>query len=309
MFVRYSPEMKKEWDTFVESSKNGVFLFYRDYMEYHSDRFSDFSLMFYNGAELAALFPANIKDNLVESHGGLTFGGFVTGEQMKTSIMLLAFEELKKFLVSNSVNTLIYKCVPHIYHRLPAEEDRYALFLNEARLYRRDVTATVALRNPHVLQKLRERNIKKAREAGIIVKESEDYVSYWDILERNLMTKHDSVPVHTVAEIHSLQNRFPENIRLFGAYKGGTMLAGVVVYENVRVAHAQYIANSDEGRGIGALDIVFEHLINECYRDREYFDFGISNEKDGRYLNEGLINYKEGFGARAIVHDFYEVNL
>jgi lipid II:glycine glycyltransferase (peptidoglycan interpeptide bridge formation enzyme) len=36
-------------------------------------------------------------------------------------------------------------------------------------------------------------------------------------------------------------------------------------------------------------------------------DFGISTELDGRQLNAGLIDYKEGFGARAVNYDFYEM--
>lgn len=41
----------------------------------------------------------------------------------------------------------------------------------------------------------------------------------------------------------------------------------------------------------------------------KYFDFGISNENNGRFLNRGLIAQKEGFGARTIVHDFYELSI
>jgi hypothetical protein len=87
------------------------------------------------------------------------------------------------------------------------------------------------------------------------------------------------------------------------------MLGGTLVFENKTIVHTQYLANSFEGRNIGALDFVIDKLINEVYSNKRYFDFGISNEDAGRYLNTGLIAQKEGFGARAVVHDFYELEI
>jgi hypothetical protein len=81
------------------------------------------------------------------------------------------------------------------------------------------------------------------------------------------------------------------------------------VYENATVAHAQYIAAGEDGKRAGALDALFAWLIEERYRDKRYFDFGISTEGDGRVLNEGLIDQKEGFGARGVVHDRYELDV
>ena len=43
------------------------------------------------------------------------------------------------------------------------------------------------------------------------------------------------------------------------------------------------------------------------FAHKKFFDFGISNEAQGRKLNQGLSYWKESFGASTIVHDFYEV--
>src|SRR5207342_1368532 len=75
--VPYAPERKAEWDAFVRRAKNGLFLFFRDYMDYHADRFEDSSLMFYEGDRLFALLPASLQGGVLSSHGGLTFGGVV----------------------------------------------------------------------------------------------------------------------------------------------------------------------------------------------------------------------------------------
>ena len=55
---RYTAEQASEWNAFVAASKNGTFLFDRRYMDYHSDRFEDCSLMVYRKSELYALLPA-----------------------------------------------------------------------------------------------------------------------------------------------------------------------------------------------------------------------------------------------------------
>jgi len=159
------------------------------------------------------------------------------------------------------------------------------------------------------MQERRRRGIKKAQAAGVTVGPGDDFASFWHLLEDNLLRAHGTRPVHTLAEIRSLGEKFPENIRLFAASREGRMLGGTLVYENATVAHAQYIASGEEGRGVGALDALFGWLIGERYRGKKYFDFGISTERDGRVLNAGLIEQKEGFGARAVVHDFYELSL
>ena len=307
---KYNSNYKQLWDDFVRKAKNSHFFFYRDYMEYHSDRFEDFSLLFFdNKGKLIAVLPANIRDNVLYSHQGLTFGGFLIDHKMKTAIMLELFTELKKFLKEKNITKLIYKCIPYIYHKLPAEEDKYALFINEAKLIRRDVTTTIYLTNKIKYQEQRKRAVKKALKNGLVVEKSEDFEQYWKILEKTLQSRHNSKPVHSVKEIVKLYNLFPDNIKLFVAKKDNRMLAGTVIFENEIIAHTQYLANSDEGRKFGALDFVIDKLINEVYKDKKYFDFGISNENDGKYLNKGLIEWKEGFGARAVAHDFYELRI
>ena len=56
----YDPTLKPVWDNFLENCKNATFLFKRDFMDYHKNRFEDFSIMIYNGNKLIALVPGNI---------------------------------------------------------------------------------------------------------------------------------------------------------------------------------------------------------------------------------------------------------
>ena len=304
----YNPDYKQSWDKFIEASKNGIFLFYRDYMEYHVDRFQDNSLIaFDNENKIIAVLPAHKADNVLLSHGGLTYGGWITNFEMKTPLMLEIFSELIKYLKENNFIKLLYKTIPNIHHLIPAEEDRYALFLANAKLVCRNVLTIVELKNKLPFQTRRIRSIKKAINAGLEVRLTDDYENYWKILADVLWQKHKVKPVHNLDELLKLKKLFPDNIKLCAAYKNSMMVAGVVIYETNHVVRSQYIASSDEGRESGALDLIFDNLLNSLYPNKRFFDFGPSNEDNGLILNHGLIDQKEGFGGRAIVHDHYEI--
>jgi len=307
--VQYQPENKRLWDEFVAQAKNGVFLFQRDYMEYHRDRFHDHSLLFFADEKLVALMPANLTSDALVSHGGLTFGGVVSDERMKTALMLEVFDALRAHLEASNIHKLIYKAVPHIYQDMPADEDLYALFRHRAQLIARGVSSAVYLPCRAPVSKDRKARIKQGQRSVLEIEPSEDYETFVAMVAHVLSAKHGLKPVHTAAELRLLAGRFPGNIKLFAASRGGQMLAGVLVYESKNVAHAQYISSTDEGKETGAPDLLLDYLISEHYSTKRYFDFGISTEQDGWHLNVGLTTNKEGFGARALLYDVYEMSL
>lgn len=305
---RYSGEQSAEWNEFVKNSKNGTFLFDRDYMDYHAERFADCSLMFRDASnKLIGVMPANLKDDALVSHGGLTFGGVVSNPRMKTPAMLEIFESIIEFAKHTGASRLVYKAVPHIYHTQPAEEDLYALFLHNARIVKREVSTTINLKERFSLSKGRKWTINQSRKNRIEVRESDDFETFMRMETELLTAKYNVIPVHTAAEMRLLANRFPQNIKLFGAFLDGEMLAGTIVYASETVAHAQYMAATAEGKQLFALDAVVQQLITAHYAEKRYFDFGISTEKQGRYLNVGLVEYKESWGGRATVYDTYEI--
>lgn len=306
MFVRvYTTDSRAAWDSFVDSSKNGTFLFKRDYMDYHGDRFDDFSAIVTGvSEEVLALFPANRIGGRLVSHGGLSYGGMVSDYTMTSTRALDVFAAWLRFCETNGVDEIIYKTVPAIYHRAPADEDRYALFYYGAELYRRDLMSVVPLTNSLPIQQRRLRGMKQAARKGLQVRYTDDLRAFWPILEENLRSRHRLRPVHTVAEIELLRDRFPSNIQLAGVFDGRKMCAGTVLYITAPTVHAQYIASTEAARSAGALDLLFLTLIDEAKSNYLYFDFGNSNEQEGKYLNRGLTDFKEGFGARAVCHDF-----
>lgn len=306
---RYDHSNRALWDSFVDESKNGTFLFLRGYMEYHQDRFEDASLLAFVGDELIAILPASQSGPRLTSHAGLTYGGFIIQSDAKLPVVLELFDSTFAYLKGNGIATLSYKTIPSIYHKLPAEEDRYALFLAGARLIRRGVLAVVDARNRVAFQERRVRGAKKAVKAGITVRQSQDWSDYWQVLAERLGATYGAVPVHALSEIQYLAATFPKHIKLFAAYEAAVLIGGVVVYETDRVAKAQYIAANDRGQAVGALDLIFTKLLCEEYFNKPYFDFGTSDEKDGTQVNKGLLDQKEGYGARVMVHDHYEIDV
>jgi hypothetical protein len=304
----YTSGHKQIWDEMIAYSRNGVFLFFRDYMEYHNDRFQDASLLFFDERNLLAVLPANRDGNQVVSHGGLTFGGVISRDDLGASAMLELFDVLREWLRGQGVSTLLYKPVPHIYHRMPAEEDLYALFRSGARLVRRDLSSTLDMACRSPMQHGRQTQLKRGKKT-FVVRESRDYGAFMDLVSSALTTKHKVKPTHTAQEMELLAGRFPQNIRLFGAYCRELLCAGVLIYENTNVAHVQYIAGTDEAKREGALERIFDELLERQYATIRYFDWGISTEQAGQWLNPGLVQNKESYGARGVAYDLYEMDL
>lgn len=306
--VRYTPELKAQWDSFVRKSRNGTFLFLRDYMDYHRQRFTDFSLLIFHKQSLVALLPLNKeRDGSVTSHSGLTYGGLITDKKGRAVKVMKLFECLNTWLRNAGITRVVYRPVPWIYHELPAEEDLYALFnVCNARPTAREISSTISQENKLAFSQSRKDCLRKAEKAGVRIVASEDFAAFWDVLSANLQQRYAVSPVHSLAEIMALVSLFPSNIRLYAAYLDNEMVAGTVVYIMPRVVHVQYISASAKGKAVGALDLLFRYLIDEVFVDKPYFDFGKSTEDRGRRLNEPLIFQKEGFGGRGVCYDTYE---
>ncbi|WP_028242293.1 GNAT family N-acetyltransferase [Pseudobutyrivibrio ruminis] len=309
--VRYSAEKKEEWNDFNNNSKNSLFMFNRNYMEYHSDRFQDHSLMFYDDETLVALLPMSQRENELISHGGLTYGGFITNDKMKQHTMLDCFDALKEYSKKEEIKKIIYKTIPHFYHSQPAEEDKYALYINNATIFKIEASTVVNLKAPLKMPKGRKAQISRAKREGVdveILTDVDAYAKFIDLENAVLQEHHNTNAVHSANEINYLHDLFPNNIHLFAALKDGEMIAGTIIFEYENVVHTQYMAANEEARQIGALDLVIKTVIDKYSGNKEWLDFGISTEDNGRILNYGLISQKEGFGGRTNIYTTWEIN-
>ncbi len=304
----YQKSDYEKWNAFIGTAKNATFLFHRDFMEYHSDRFQDYSLIVLDKEKWVAVLPANRVENEIFSHHGLTYAGLIYTEKIKLAVVIEIFRSVLSFLNENKITKLQLKLIPSIYHQKPAEELNYALFLTESKLIRRDSMAVIDLSKKNSLSKLRKRSIQKGNSNDFLIKEVDDFELFWnEILIPNLDKKHRAKPVHSLDEITNLKRLFLKNIRQFNVYENGIIVAGTTIFESANVAHCQYISGKEDKNELGGLDLLFHHLITKVFKDKHFFDFGISNENQGRKLNNGLSYWKESFGASTIVQDFYEI--
>lgn len=307
---RYRPEDIALWDALVAESRQGTMLHMRGYMDYHSNRFCDCSLIAYRKGKPTALLPANIKDGTIFSHGGLTYGGWLTPRShFDGTDMLELFEAWIGWCRENGIHEIIYKAIPHIYHRIPAEEDLYALFRFGASIKTVNLSSVIDMREIPGFNTLQKRHLKKASIQNPWIRETSNASEFMPILEECLRSRHDAAPVHSESELQMLKDRFPKGIRLFLAGIGKDLEAAVCIYNTNSVAHCQYIATSESGRENGTLTYLMHHLIYEVFSENRYFDFGTSNEDAGRILNSGLIHQKVGLGGRGIAYQIFKIKI
>lgn len=298
------------WNKLVSESKNGTFLFDRNFMDYHKHKFQDFSLMIYNEKnKLIAIMPAHRIGDEVYSHLGLTYGGIIIKKDLRLTVFFEVFSEILKFLFKEGIYFLHWKEVPYFYHSYPSDEWKYLAFVTEAELYRRDMCSVINLKEQFVFSKTVVRYAKNVDKQGFIYRKSEEWDVFWkEILVPELDFYHHVLPAHNLEEIFYLSSKFRDNIHLYTVYSGNEMVGGTVLFIDKNVVHCQYISVKSKFREKKVLDFLFYKLIKEDFKDYDYFDFGISNEENGRKTNMGLLYWKEGFGARGVSQDFYKIS-
>lgn len=312
--IPYNNDYHDTWNKCLSHCRCQPFLFNREYMEYHSDRFNDCSLLFEHKGKIIALFPASVCGDVITSHGGLTYGGVLSHSSVTAELMLVIYRLLIDYYKFEfSAKEIIIKPVPHIYSSIAEEEQLYSLYVNNAVLIGRGLSQVTNLKDKYELTYLRKRCLVKALKNNIIIHKAtteEQWILYHKMLSDVLEYRHSCKPVHTIDELLLLSHKFPKNIELHLAYKDDEIVAGTILYLSKPVVHAQYIAASLKGREVGALDFLFDTLMHsDKIKDYKYFDFGISTLHDGTEFNLGLCHQKEGFGGRGICYDTYKISI
>lgn len=306
---KYTPKHHLVWDTFIAAAKNATFLFARDFMEYHSDRFTDYSLLVYKDEQLYAVLPANIIGNKLYSHKGLTYGSFVLSERAKLLYTFEAFKALLAFLHHQSISTVELRNIPTFYNTMPSDELSYFLFKAHATLIKRDALMVIDTTHKIKFQKNRREGINKAKRNGLTIAVDDNFEGFWnEILIPNLQKKHSIAPVHSLEEIQTLAAKFPDNIKQVNVYKDNVLVAGTTVFLTKTTIHPQYVSGNSDKNAYGSLDLAYDYIINHFDNSKRYFDFNISSEQNGEALNSGLIFWKESCGARTYVADNYLID-
>ncbi len=306
---KYTKENRLAWDTFISGAKNATFLFARDFMEYHSDRFTDYSLLVYKDDLLYAVLPANIVGDKLYSHKGLTYGSLVLSKSAKLLYTFEAFKALLAFLNAKAISTLELRNIPTFYNTMPSDELSYFLFKANATLIKRDALMVIDTSTKIKFQKNRREGINKAKRNGLTIAVDDNFEGFWnEILIPNLQKKHGVAPVHSLEEIQLLATKFPDHIKQVNVYKDNVIVAGTTLFLTKTTIHPQYVSGNSDKNAFGSLDLAYDYIINHFDSSKRYFDFNISSEENGKALNSGLIFWKESCGARTYVADNYLID-
>jgi hypothetical protein len=311
--VRYELRHAEAWDSFCKEAANTTFLHTRRFISYHGERFKDLSVLVMDAGKLVGVFPAaeaTSNPGMVASHPGITYGGLVHDGKLAGNRMVEVLEAVVQHYAKEGYRGLLYKPLPYIYATVPSQDDLYALFRLGAQRVRCDLSCCIDLIARRSVSERRRRALKKAQ-AGVKLANNPSLLGdLWSVVEQNLARKHNASPIHSFEEMVLLQERFPENIKVRCALINGIVEAGVVFFNSSRVWHAQYIAASEAAYQVSALDAVFDEAIVEALNcGARYFDFGTSNEDDGKVLNDGLYRFKSEFGGGGVAHEFFELTL
>ena len=263
----------------------------------------------------AAILPANIDGDTLYSHQGLTYGGWsLPPSGIDEAEFIELWRCFLQYCKSVDIKSINYKCLPYIYSLMPSQEDRYAMFLSEAKIDRLEVSSAIDMDGNPGFNKLQRRHLSHIGE-GVEIRltdynDDEAIVQFHAMLTSCLKERHDTTPVHSLSELHYLMGEFPNNIRIWGAYSEGELHAGICGYITRTCLHCQYIATDAKGREKNLLAAVVKSMEEYCNEEGiRYLDFGVSTEDGGRLLNIGLNRQKTSFGASAVAYEHYYINV
>jgi hypothetical protein len=261
-----------------------------------------------NDEKWVAVLPANVVDNQVFSHQGLTFGGLVCLEDVKVELIETVFESILAFFKENKMNNFILKPILDFYQSRVSNELNYFLFQNKASLMKRSMNLVIDYSKPLRISKSKLKHYRRVSKLGISIEEAVDCNLFWNqILIPRLEEKYQTKPVHSLEEINQLKTSFPENIKQFNAYYEGEIVAGITLFISKKVVKSQYGATSLKGESVRVLDFLFIKLINEYSSEYSFFDMGIVD--DGDFYNKGLLKQKEELGCSVYLQDVFKIEL
>ena len=311
--VEYQISYSNEWDAFVQKAINSTFLHSRSFYDHNPlNGLDDSSLMFFKEKVLVSIFPANkyVKNGQVILHSYLraTYGGVV----LSKDIGLIDCIEIIKLMITysrkNGIDRIVVRPSFSIYHSTLAQHIDYALWQNGFRIESREIELAIPLSENCFknFDSSTKRNIRKAIKNGVVINENGVLEDYWELLTDNLSAKHQAKPVHSIDEIKSLIAHVgTDKVKLFTAEYGSKTISGILVFlANDKVVHAQYIAMNSAYQELRSLNLVIDHITKWAIKlNYSFFNLGMSCEPGGLKINEGLTEFKEGFGARGVLRE------
>lgn len=268
--------------------------------------------------KLFSVFPAAEKKiggtiHLV-SHPGASVGSFVVPESLSIADSMALADCLVTYAKGCEFDRIRITLPPTLYQRRLSNYMDFAFFKQNFHYVKRDITSILFLEESleTTVGKFRSshrRAVRKANEKGVVVRQSNDFDSFYRILENNLNIRHGVTPTHSLEELKHIHELFPDKINLFAAYIDDTMVAGVVNFlVNNHVVLAFYISHDENYAEYRAVNLLFYSIFDWAVQSHfKIYDFGTFTVDEEP--NMGLGRFKENFGASGIFRDTIELTI
>ncbi len=303
------------WDEFVEMSNNGTLFHRQDFLAYHPpDRFQREDLVLQQDGRLKGLLPlARTREGArvvgISPYGG-SYGGLITGHE-KSGTLIEMTTGLLEYLIHRGYSKLRVGSAPMVYHKRQDVSAEYFLTHRcPSRLVQRRITSVIPLEDAKCFSAGIRRKINRAKREGVSVEMSRDVKTLYPMLQESVETKHGSRLTHSLSELADLVSRLETHIEVAIAFQGETPFAGVLCFLNSSpCVMAFYNGLLRDFQHPSGLAPVFDFLVDHYkQREKRFLDLGASSML-GKYLNRGLLQFKEGLGARHWYRDTYELDL
>jgi hypothetical protein len=279
-------------------------------MEYHSDRFEDYSLLVFEDEKLISILPANRIENTIFSHQGLTYGGFVFENDISILQIKLVILNALSFLKENNFKAFKIKEIVSIYSSSNRKEISSFLLENGAIINSKKMNLAIDFKSDFKVSKSKLKHFKRINSIGLEIKKEDDLSFFWnEVLIPRLDQKFSSKPVHSIDEISKLKANFPKNIHQYNVYLDDEILAGITIFKTNNVIKSQYGATTENGEKYRALDFLYINLINEFKDEFDFFDMGTVDDDSELGYNIGLFNQKKELGCSVFEQNLYELLL
>ena len=301
------------WDSFVKSSNNGTLFHLRKFLSYHKNRnFNDCSYIFKNKDKIEGLFSGAVINNVLHSHPGASFGGFIHNDLSFDSSNLM-IELIIQEATKNDLKEIIIIPTPFIYYKNYQEVVEYCLYNKGFKDIEYYISSFVDLNNNlfNQMHSRKKRYIKKYHDQ-VEIKLSDDLDSFYPILVEN-KKKHKALPTHSLEELKILMDRFPDQIKLLLTYKNDKVIGGslnFITNNHTCILFYNMIDYEYQNMQIASLQI-YESLIWAKENNLKFFDIGVSQiyENEKIIPHVSLINFKEQFGAKTMIRKVMKLKL
>ena len=235
-------------------------------------------------------------------------GSFVTPADLSFSDSLQLVDQLNLYLKKQKFSRAKITLPPIIYNQRKTNYIDYSLLRSGYKYVKREVSSILFLedsieKNVNKFKPSHRQALRKAQRSGLVVNNSDDFNSFYSILKKNLINRHNVKPTHSIDELLKLKKLFPKNILLHAAFLNNKMIGGIINFvANKNVILAFYISHDENYQEHRPINLLFYEILKDAIKNNfKVFDFGIFTVNEEP--NMGLAKFKENFGSSGIFRD------